>query len=182
MKKLCTYLMLSFSLIHNVYGQETLETVTARGSIAARSLQIGGVSVNANTTKLFINNPLGKNWAISSGANQINEGGFHIYNWTDNNTLPLFSIWNNGYVGVGVAQPTEKFQVNGNIRWGGIDNYLHSGQDPTGVYFEQISTVADQNKIRIQASRGGDAVNYAQFYVDATNGFSFRIYTKTVQA
>ncbi|KQR70902.1 hypothetical protein [Pedobacter sp. Leaf176] len=172
-KQLSIYLVISFLFVHNIYGQETLETVSSRGNVASRSLQIGSGYVNANTTKLFINNSLGKNWALSSGANQVNESGFHIYNWTDNNISPLFSIWDNGYVGVGITHPSEKFQVNGNIKWGGVNNYMYSGQDLTGVYFEQISNVASQNKIRFQASRSGDAANYAQLFVDATNGFSF---------
>lgn len=116
MKKLALiYLLLAFSAL-NGYAQETLETVTSRGNVAARSLQIGGGYVNANTTKLFINNPLGKNWAVSSGANQIDESGFHIYNWTDNNIQPFFSIWNNGYVGVGITNPTSKLDVSGAIK------------------------------------------------------------------
>ena len=74
----------------SVIAQETLATVTARGNIANTSLQIGGGYVNANTTKLFILNPLGKNFALSAGANMVHESGFHIYNWTDNPTMPLF--------------------------------------------------------------------------------------------
>jgi len=82
------------------------------------SLQIGGFAVNSNTTKLFINNGggYGKNWAISAGANQISEQGFYIYNWTDNPTIPLFTLTNSGNVGIGTTDPgSYKLAVNGTI-------------------------------------------------------------------
>jgi hypothetical protein len=86
-------------------AQETLQTVTDRGNTTTNSLRIGGYSVNANTTKLFIDNPAGKNWALSSGANMIRETGFHIYNWTDNPSSPLFTISDSGDVGIGIYTP-----------------------------------------------------------------------------
>jgi hypothetical protein len=94
-----------------VFGQETLQTVTDRGNTTTNSLQIGGASVNANTTKLFINNPYGNNWALSSGANMISENGFHIYNWSASSNAPYFSIINGGNVGIGTVSPDSKLHV-----------------------------------------------------------------------
>jgi hypothetical protein len=94
-----------------VFGQETLQTVTDRGNTTTNSLQIGGTSVNSNTTKLFINNPYGNNWALSSGANMISENGFHIYNWSANPNAPYFSIVNGGNVGIGTVSPDSKLHV-----------------------------------------------------------------------
>ena len=93
------------------FGQETLQTVTDRGNTATNSLQIGGGAVNSNTTKLFINNAYGANWALSSGANMISENGFHIYNWSANPNIPYFSITNGGNVGVGTSSPDSRLHV-----------------------------------------------------------------------
>lgn len=81
------------------------------------SLQIGNAKVNSNTTKLFLNNTWGdgKNWALSSGENGVTEQGFHIYNWTDNPGLPLFSIGNTGSTVIrGAAGPTLTLEKNSN--------------------------------------------------------------------
>ncbi|MBO9620542.1 MAG: hypothetical protein J7539_16075, partial [Niabella sp.] len=94
-------------------AQETLQTVTDRGNSTTNSIQIGGASVNANTTKLFINNPVGKKWALSAGANMISEMGFNIYNWTDNQTTPLFTITNVGNVGIGAFGAAAKLHISG---------------------------------------------------------------------
>ena len=103
----CTICLLGLLFVVNVVSaqEETLQSVTDRGNTTTNSLQIGGQSVNANTTKLFINNPYGKNWALSSGANMIRETGFHIYNWTDNATSPLLTILDYGDVGFGTYAP-----------------------------------------------------------------------------
>jgi len=76
--------------------------VNGNGNYAG-ALQIGGTAVNSNSTKLFINNGLGKNWALSSGANMITEQGFCIYNWTDNPTQPLLYITNDGSTSINNA-------------------------------------------------------------------------------
>lgn len=98
------------------------------------SIGVGSQSVNANTTKIFLKNPAGKTWAISSGANMITESSFSIYNWTDNQSNPFFHISNDGNIGVGTYSPQAKFHVqgdlqnNGNILLGhmGDTNYLTS--------------------------------------------------------
>ncbi|RZK25858.1 MAG: hypothetical protein EOO43_04415 [Flavobacterium sp.] len=83
-------------------------------------------------------------------------------------------IKGNGNVGIGVSNPQDKLSVNGNIRWGDDLNYIYSGQDNMGAFFEQVSPAYNQNKIRLQSSKNGDASNYAQLFIDANNGFSFQ--------
>ncbi|SHM96935.1 hypothetical protein [Flavobacterium chilense] len=77
------------------------------------SLGIGSESVNANTTKIFLRNPVGKTWAISSGANMVTESSFSIYNWSDNQSTPFFHIASNGNVGIGNFQPDAPLTVYG---------------------------------------------------------------------
>lgn len=79
------------------------------------SVGLGSESVNANTTKVFLRNPAGKTWAISSGANMVTESSFSIYNWTDNQNSPYFHIDVNGNVGIGTFSPDTKLAVNGTI-------------------------------------------------------------------
>jgi hypothetical protein len=76
---------------------------------------VGSGSVNPNTTKLFIRNPAGKTWAISSGVNMVNEVDFGIYNWTDNASTPLFKISSSGNVGIGTVNPQSMLAVKGTI-------------------------------------------------------------------
>jgi hypothetical protein len=78
-------------------------------------IAIGSQSVNANTTKIFLRNPLGKTWAISSGANMITESSFSIYNWSDNQSIPFFHINISGNVGLGTISPDERLTVKGKI-------------------------------------------------------------------
>ncbi|CAD5340115.1 hypothetical protein [Flavobacterium bizetiae] len=88
----------------------------------------------------------------------------------------LFSQTNifeaNGNVGIGII-PKYKLDVNGTIRWGGVTNFVYSGQDDLGTYFEQYSKINKQDKLRFQTSMNGDETNYAQIYIDPKNGFSF---------
>lgn len=79
------------------------------------ALTLGSESVNANTTKLFLKNPAGKTWAISSGTNMVNESSFSIYNWSDNQSNPFFLITSNGNLGIGTISPDEKLTVRGKI-------------------------------------------------------------------
>ncbi|MBS7256722.1 tail fiber protein [Flavobacterium branchiicola] len=79
------------------------------------ALCVGSESVNANTTKIFLRNPYGKTWAISSGANMVTESSFSIYNWSDNQTNPFFHINNSGNIGIGTFAPDEKLTVKGKI-------------------------------------------------------------------
>jgi hypothetical protein len=79
-------------------------------------ITIGSGSVNANTTKIFLKNPSGKTWAISSGANQITESSFSIYNWSDNQNTPLLHLNSNGDFGIGTYTPGYKLDVLGTIR------------------------------------------------------------------
>ncbi|PTS92771.1 hypothetical protein DBR11_26305 [Pedobacter sp. HMWF019] len=94
-------LLTAFVFICSVgHAQETLQTVTDRGNATTNSLQIGGSSVNANTTKLFIRNPMGKTLFIILGiflllsSCSINTGviGKFSSNKGSNMTLYLIEI------------------------------------------------------------------------------------------
>ncbi|WP_347053605.1 hypothetical protein [Flavobacterium olei] len=65
------------------------------------ALTLGSGSVNANTTKIFLKNPAGNTWAISSGANMITESSFSIYNWSVNQSTPAFTISANESISIG---------------------------------------------------------------------------------
>jgi hypothetical protein len=104
-------------------------------------LTIGSGTVNANTTKLFINNPVvgpgstpGRKWALSSGLNGISESNFGIYNWTDSQTAPLFTIADTGNVGIGTSTPTAKLEVNGNINVINASNKIVGFNDAVNYY------------------------------------------------
>jgi hypothetical protein len=77
-------------------------------------ISLGSGSVNSNTTKLFVKNPAGKTWAISSGANSVTESSFSIYNWTDNQTTPFLHISSSGNVGIGTSSPVCSLDVANN--------------------------------------------------------------------
>ncbi len=88
------------------------------------------------------------------------------------NTFP-----DDGHVGIGTMNPLQKLHINGMIRWGGYDtNYLYSGQDAGGVYFEQVGNTIQKSQIRIQSSKSGDFGNYSYFVIDPVNGFSFKTF------
>jgi hypothetical protein len=85
------------------------------------------------------------------------------------NTFPA-----SGNVGIGTLSPLANFHVDGIMRWGGYDaNYLYSGQDGIGAYFEQVGNDADKSSIRLQTSVLGTGQNYSVFSIDPEKGFSF---------
>lgn len=70
-------------------GISPSEKLDVNGKIIVRdNLTIQGTSVNSNTTKLFINNTSGKQWAMSAGVNSSNENDLALYNWTDSSATP----------------------------------------------------------------------------------------------
>jgi len=85
------------------------------------AISLGSTNVNSNNTKLFLKNPGtpwqgdpgGKTWAISSGANNVGESKFAIYNWTDhsNDFQSYFSISHDGKVGIGNNNPSSKLDI-----------------------------------------------------------------------
>ncbi|KQR70898.1 hypothetical protein [Pedobacter sp. Leaf176] len=146
-------------LVKNL-ANETNESVT----MIDHSLGFGPYKNFGTSLRTFTENAGSNSYAL-----QFFTQGSHITGQTEK-----LRISGNGNLGIGTTNPTERLQVNGNIKWGINSNYMYSGHDGIGVYFEQISNVADENKIRFQTSRSGDAANYAQLFIDATNGFSFR--------
>lgn len=137
-------------------AQETLQTVTDRGNTTTNSLQIGGGSVNANTTKLLLNNPSGKNFALSSGANMISEQGFHIYNWTDNQNSPLLSLSNNGYLGIGTASPTSNLEVVGSANYTWATTIINNGTTNAHGLYVNINSASDGVPFRVD--KGGSSL------------------------
>ncbi len=118
MKKQILISLISLSSILTVNAQWTgSNPVSTTGSIA-----LGSGSVNGNTTKVYIQNPAGKTWAISSGGNMNNQTNFSIYNWTDHSLettpLPYLNITQEGNVGIGLHTPGSKLDVNGEIAIG----------------------------------------------------------------
>lgn len=122
------FLVLSFCLSSFYISAQTTNTFPTSGSVGIGTtspaskldvigpVSIGAGSVNTNNTKMFIRNPSGKTWAISSGLNLVNEVDFGIYNWTDNASSPLLNISSTGNVGIGLTNPGMKLDVNGDTR------------------------------------------------------------------
>ena len=88
------------------------------GSIVAE-----GANVNSNTTKMFVKNNGGKTWAMSAGENNVNETNFGIYDWSDNEAVPYFTITTQGNVLIGKTSQVNSsymLDVAGNVRAGEI--------------------------------------------------------------
>lgn len=90
------------------------------------SIGVGSESVNANTTKIFLRNPAGRTWAISSGANMITESSFSVYNWSLNQSIPVFNISDSGNVSIGVG--TEAFQSKLMVKENGSSDNIWRGR------------------------------------------------------
>jgi hypothetical protein len=79
-----------------------------------------------------------------------------------------------GNLGIGTMSPQALLHVNGTIFWGGTTtNFAYSGQDGSGLFFEQKGGSTATSKIRLQSSKSGNANDYSQFFIDPNNGFSF---------
>ena len=67
---------------------------------------------------MYLRNPAGKTWAISSGTNNVAEANFSIYNWSDHGTeltpVPYFNITQVGNVGIGTFTPAQALDVEKN--------------------------------------------------------------------
>jgi hypothetical protein len=121
MKTKNTFLAITILITSLSFGQITTDPGTGNVGIGtttpatklevAGSITLGSASVNTNTTKLFLKNPSGKTWALSSGANMINENYFSIYNWTDSAATPFFSIIDSGNIGIGDSAPQSKLSL-----------------------------------------------------------------------
>lgn len=78
----------------NITGQssDTLQSVTARGNSYYGSVYFGGAYANGNQTKIFLRNEAGRTWALSSGANNIGEPFFALYDWSGDQESPYVLI------------------------------------------------------------------------------------------
>jgi hypothetical protein len=97
--------------LNNINTDFIAKTITSSKIDINGEIIIGTGSVNANTTKLFVRNPAGKTWAISSGTNMVTESSFSIYNWSDNQTQPFFNIAANGNIGIGTTNTIAKLTI-----------------------------------------------------------------------
>lgn len=92
-----------------------------------------------------------------------------------NGSIPGNIYYNQGNVGIGITNPTGKFQVHdGYIKVSStLFGFLYFGQDGGGTYMEQVGNNTTNENYRLQSSKSGDNANYSQFIIDPTNGFSF---------
>ena len=98
-----------------------------------------------------------------------------------NNNVRL-TINASGKVGIGTTSPQDKFHVNGTgalARFGTgttatTYNYWYTGND-FGSFIEQRGNTKTpgSDRFRIQSSQSGNTADYAQFFIDPYNGFSF---------
>lgn len=175
-------------------GSTTTNNISV-ASVTANSPSLAGVNTPTNISMLHgyrINGSIpdgshngityqsggGGGAAISFFRGGSYDTGIDFYtnlNNTYGNLQHRMRIASNGNVGIGIANPLSNLHVNGIIRWGGYDtNYLYSGQDAGGSYFEQIGNTIQKSQLRIQSSKSGDCVNYSYFVIDPVNGFSFQ--------
>lgn len=112
-----------------------------------------------------------RRWALGM-MGYIGAQNFSIYDL--DNSAERFVINNQGQVGIGMDPISNALNINGSIRWGTQTNdYLYSGQDGMGVYFEQVGKTIGKSKMRFQSSVDGLLSSYSQFNIDPSNGFSF---------
>jgi hypothetical protein len=107
--------------------------IESGGTTVNGALTLGSTNVNSNNTKIFLRNPGaawngdpgGKTWAISSGANNVAESKFAIYNWTDHSAdfQSYFAISHDGKVGIGNNNPISKLDVTGDLTLGNNLSY-----------------------------------------------------------
>ena len=82
--------------------------------------------------------------------------------------------YSGGNVGIGTASPQQPLHVNGTIRWGGTTaNYAYSGEDGSGLFVEQHGVSVATSRMRLQSSKSGNFLDYAQLNIDPNIGFSF---------
>lgn len=89
------------------------------------------------------------------------------------NTFP-----STGNVGIGTSSPNTVLHVEKNSGAllklsNDLNNYLYSGIDGLGAYFEQVANTSGKSKIRLQ-TRNSNQGTYSQFFIDGGNShFSF---------
>jgi hypothetical protein len=121
------------------------------------------------------------NAATNASTNFIGTTDNVAFNVRTNNLVRL-SINTAGRVGIGTTNPQDKFHVNGTgqlARFGTgttatTNNYWFTGND-VGSYIVQKgnTTTPGSDKLRIQTSKSGLDVDFAQLIIDPNNGFAF---------
>ncbi|MDN3588112.1 hypothetical protein QWY86_15620 [Pedobacter aquatilis] len=168
MKKILVSFLLSIYCTLVFSQSNTFSSLQVNTSNQAGQIRIGGGN-DVGSGRIFINADLLTN------TSYIDVFGDNVYKSLRIDAAPLIlNQTSGGNVGIGFANPQEKLSVKGNIRWGEDTDFMYSGQDHLGAFFEQVSPNIGQNQIRIQSSKNGDQSNYAQLFIDGNNGFSFQ--------
>lgn len=123
-------------------------------------------------------------FALTTGVATTASGLKLPFSGSASSSDPAFTVANSGTgpagvflcgVGIGTTNPQSLLHVNGSLQWGGTTaDYMFSGEDGLGAFFEQHGTSPAISSMRFQSSKSGDAANYSQFFIDPNSGFSFR--------
>jgi hypothetical protein len=121
------------------------------------------------------------NTGTNSGTNFIGTKDSAAFKIRTNNIVRM-TINSSGNVGIGTTKPKTKFHLSGinSLAVFGTGttpatyDYWVTGND-VGSYIEQVGniTTTGSDKFRIQSSKSGNFADYAQFFIDPNNGFSF---------
>ncbi len=137
-------------------------------SITAASIAGGQVVKSLNGLEDTVNLVAGTNIGLTTSGNSVS---LSAGPWLPNGSS---TFYNGGNVGIGTTSPQNLLHVNGDVRWGGdTTNFVYSGEDGGGLFIEQSGNSSAKSGIRLQTSKSGNASDYAQFFINPNNGFSF---------